>query len=205
MGVKERKERQKEELRQLILTAAMKLFVEKGVEETTIRNIADAIQYSIGTVYLHFKDKDEILYTLHSAGFLKLGAEFKVLSTVAEPMERLKAMGLVYINFAKNNSYLYELMFSSAVPMHVLQNTKSEEWAEGKGTFSVLKDTIVDCLKKGYFKNHDAEALSFIMLSTVHGMCSLKISRRTEGVNLANPETIVEKAYGEFLKILDKI
>ena len=66
MSVAERKARQKEELKALILKASMKLFVEKGIEQTTIRNIADAIDYSIGTVYVYFKDKNAILHALHT-------------------------------------------------------------------------------------------------------------------------------------------
>ena len=57
MSSADRKAREKEELKALILKASMKLFVEKGIEQTTIRNIADAIDYSIGTVYVYFKDK----------------------------------------------------------------------------------------------------------------------------------------------------
>ena len=52
MGSTERKAREKEELKALILKAARKLFVEKGIGQTTIRNIADSIDYSIGTVYV---------------------------------------------------------------------------------------------------------------------------------------------------------
>src|SRR6266542_2769638 len=96
MSTAERKAREKEELKVLILKASMKLFVEKGIEQTTIRNIADAIDYSIGTVYVYFKDKNAILHSLHKQCFAELGGQFRVLYNVKEPMERLKAMGKVY-------------------------------------------------------------------------------------------------------------
>lgn len=205
MSTKDRKAREKEELKSLILKNAQKLFVEKGIEQTTIRNIADSIEYSVGTVYLYFKDKNAILHALHTQGFTQMGKEFSVLHNVIHPMERLKAMGKVYINFALNNPDMYELMFTMKAPMQYLNDIDNEEWQEGKGTFLALKETIKDCLNQGYFKNHDLEPLSFMIWSVVHGMCSLYISNRIEGVHLQEPQTIVERAYQEFLKMLDKL
>jgi len=60
MGLKERKERDKLEMKDRILQSAHQLFVEKGFEQVSIRNIAEAIEYSPATIYLYFKDKDEI-------------------------------------------------------------------------------------------------------------------------------------------------
>lgn len=62
MGISERKEREREEMKTMITTAAMKMFLEDGYAKTSIRNIADAIEYSPGTIYLYYKDKDELLF-----------------------------------------------------------------------------------------------------------------------------------------------
>ena len=51
MGISDRKEREKEELRERILVAAKTLFLQKGIEKTSIRNIADLIEYSPGIIY----------------------------------------------------------------------------------------------------------------------------------------------------------
>ena len=69
MGVKERKEREKHDMRELILKAAHQIFVDKSFEEVSIRNIADEIEYSPATIYLYFKDKNEIFYALHTEAF----------------------------------------------------------------------------------------------------------------------------------------
>jgi AcrR family transcriptional regulator len=53
MGISDRKEREKQEMKQLIIDAAMRMFVEDGYEKTSIRNIADKIEYSPGTIYLY--------------------------------------------------------------------------------------------------------------------------------------------------------
>jgi AcrR family transcriptional regulator len=60
MGILERKEREKQEMRDLILNVATEMFIEEGYDKTSIRKIADKIEYSPATIYLYFKDKDEI-------------------------------------------------------------------------------------------------------------------------------------------------
>ena len=69
MGISERKEREKRELRAKIIEATAKLLVEEGYEKTTIRRVAEAIEYSPRTVYLYFKDKDSLLMEIIEEGF----------------------------------------------------------------------------------------------------------------------------------------
>lgn len=203
MSTESRKAREKEEIKTLILRESMRLFVEKGVNHTTIRNIADAIDYSVGTVYIYFKDKNAILHALHSQCFSELGGQFRVLYNVKDPMERLKAMGKVYIQFAKENPDKYDLMFSLKEPMEFLNDIQAKEWDEGAATFDVLRTTVDECFKNGYFVGHDLEPLAYMIWSCMHGMCSLEIRARTKGVLLKKPETIVIDAYNEYLKFID--
>jgi len=205
MAIADRKAKDKEDLKALILGAAKKLFLEKGVDHTTIRSIADAIDYSIGTVYVYFKDKNAILHALHTQGFTQLGGDFKVLYNVADPMERLKAMGKVYIQFAITNPDMYDLMFSLKAPMEFLEAINEEDWNEGKGTFDVLRTTVKQSMDKGHFIGHKLEPLAFMIWSLVHGMCTLEISKRSSSVNLKKPESILTDAYDEFLRIIDKL
>lgn len=203
MGTAERKAQEKKELRALILQGAKHLFVEKGIEQTTIRSIADAIDYSVGTVYVYFKDKNAILHALHTQGFQELGSQFGVLTNVTNPMERLRAMGRVYIRFALANQDMYDLMFSIKAPIDFL-NTVNEEWNEGKATFSLLSTTVAACLERGHFAGHSLEPLTYMIWSLVHGLCSLHINGRAAGVNLSEPTLIVEQGFDEFLKMMDK-
>lgn len=205
MSTTERKAREKEELKALILKASMKLFVEKGIEQTTIRNIADAIDYSVGTVYVYFKDKNAILYALHTQCFAELGSQFRVLHNVTDPLERLKAMGKVYIRYAMDNPDKYDLMFNLKEPMEFLNDIEAIGWDEGAATFEVLQTTLQQCMEAGHFKGHKLEPLSYLIWSCVHGMCSLEIRARTKGVLLKNPDTIVSDAYDEYLKLIDKV
>ncbi|PJJ79585.1 AcrR family transcriptional regulator [Mucilaginibacter auburnensis] len=205
MGTAERKLREKETLRSLILESAKKLFIENGVEQTTIRAIAKNIDYSVGTVYFYFKDKNEILNALHTQGFSQLGLQFSVLKNVNHPMERLMAMGRLYIAFALENPDMYELMFTLKEPMEVLDSKEHEQWDEGISAFRALKDTVNACIKAGHFNGHTAEPLTYMIWSVVHGMCSLYISKRTGSIYGNEPENLVNAALEEFLMMLRKL
>jgi AcrR family transcriptional regulator len=204
MGTTERREKEKEELKALILRAAKKLFTEKGIDQTSIRKIASEIEYSVGTVYIYYKDKNDILHDLHTQGFQQLGGEMRVLFNVADPMERVKALGRVYLQFALENPDMYDLMFTLKAPMDFLDSVHKEEWNEGKATFDVLRATVGQCIEQGHFKGHQLEPLAFAIWSAVHGMASLHISQRIKGVILEDPEAILMKAYEEFVLMLDK-
>ncbi|MGZ3872754.1 MAG: TetR/AcrR family transcriptional regulator, partial [Mucilaginibacter sp.] len=184
MATADRKIKEKEQLKTLILDSARKLFVENGVEQTTIRSIAQRIDYSVGTVYVYFKDKNAILNELHIQGFAQLSLKFDVLRHVEDPLERLIAMGRIYIEFAMVNPDMYELMFTLKAPIEVLNSTNEEEWKEGVGAFTFLKATVQQCLEQKHFKGHLVEPLTFLIWGVVHGMCSLHISNRVAGVRL---------------------
>ncbi len=69
MGIQERREREKEELRRNIIRTASRLISDIGHEHLTIRKLAAAIEYSPRTIYLYFRDKEELLQEIIEEGF----------------------------------------------------------------------------------------------------------------------------------------
>lgn len=202
MGITDRKEREKEELRETILKAAKSLFLEKGIEKTSMRTIADKIEYSPGIIYHYFKDKNEIFHALHQEGFKALSEKMEVLSVVQHPLERIKAMGKIYVKFAMENPDMYDLMFIKDAPMCHVYDSEKEDWKEGGSAFNGLRMTIVESLEKGYFPGHDAESLAYMVWSTVHGLVSLNIRKRCEVIDIPRRENIVSDGLEAFFKIL---
>lgn len=64
MGIKERKEREKERRRQQIIVAAKRVFSDKGFNKATMEDIAREAELSPGTLYLYFKNKEELYASL---------------------------------------------------------------------------------------------------------------------------------------------
>ena len=201
MTIANRKQREREEMRELILEAARTLFLEKGYTETSIRNIAEKIEYSPGTIYLYFKEKDEIFHSLHEEGFRKLTANMLPLQFVAEPFERLKAMGKVYMDFAINNKDFYDLMFIMQAPMNM---EKENCWEEGDRALDFLKMVIRDCQATGRFKGYDVDYLSFLIWSSMHGMCALYCRDRCNAYEHHDHLALLNNGFKIFTDMLEK-
>lgn len=208
MSIEERKNREKEQMRRLILDAATSIFLEKGYQLTSIRNIADKIEYSPGTIYLYFKEKDDIFFALHNESFGKLFEQMAPLAMVDEPFERLKAMGKVYMNFAFQNKDLYDLMFIMDAPMNMLKDNC--EWAMGDRVFNNLVNTLKECQISGRFNGKNPETLAFSIWSGIHGMCALYCRGRMmvlQQMNetLVDEKKIMEESYQYFIEMIGKI
>lgn len=176
MGLKERKERQRTEMREAILEAALKLFSGEGYDNVTMRKIASEIEYSVGTIYLYFKDKSEIFYELHTIGFDKFYQKQLSVQHIKDPIERITAHGIAYVEFAMEHPEYYDLMFISRIPSKTLK--KFEHWEEGERTYDLLKLNIKQAMEKDYFKDVDIEVAAFSLWSFVHGMASLFVRQR---------------------------
>jgi len=203
MSIASRKQKEKEDLSKKILDAAMELFTQQGFEQTSIRNIAKKIEYSPTTIYLYYKDKDAIFHALHQQGFAQLNSRMQVLMHVADPFERLKAMGRIYISFALENPELYELMFIQSAPIDFVEATEDNIWAEGTNAFAYLKQTLSDCKLSGKFPLLDIEPSAYVIWSALHGMVSLHIKNRCKAISPDNRTTIVDAGYNNLVHLIE--
>lgn len=210
MGLKERRERDRQEMRELILKSAHEMFLDKGFDQISIRNIAEAIEYSPATIYLYFKDKNEILHALHLNGFKLLNEYFQVLLKYEHAFERLKEMGRAYIKFATENPSVYELLFMRAEPMVHVSDCLDEDWREGDRAFEFLVSTVAQCQQQGYFNGLAPQNFSMMIWSFIHGLCSLRISQHLGHVKNARHSTvsldeIMVSTYNTFSQALEKL
>lgn len=204
MGITERKLREKEELRELILDAARSLFFKHGFEKTSIRNIAEQIEYSPGIIYHYFKDKNEIFHALHKEGFQKLKTKMESVVNIADPMGRLKALGKNYVLFALENPIIYDLMFTLKAPMEHLREEEVETWKEGEIVFEMLKKNVRECMLNGYFRGQTADAATYTIWATLHGLVSLKIRERSNLIKINEAENLVMNSFQAFSYMLDR-
>ena len=201
MSISNRREKEREDLHRSILSAAREVFLEKGYDQTSIRNIAQKIDYSPTTIYLYFKDKDAIFYALHSEGFQILGSQMEVLFNVEDPFQRLIEMGRIYMKFAKENPDFYDLMFVQIAPMASLDE---QRWEEGESSFEGLKVTIRQCMEQGILNFKDEEVGAFLVWSAMHGMCILTAKERCMVISEKLQDDIVEHSFNAFVEMLNQ-
>jgi len=201
MGIAERKLKEKQEMHKRILNGARKIFLEKGYEKTSMRNIAAEISYSQGSLYFYFKDKSEIFHELHKEGFRLLLNQLKVLDKVGDPFERLKASGRVFIQFAQENKDYYNLMFIVDEPV---KDPLSEGFQIAEEAIKYMQGMVQECQQKGKFVDMDIEYFTFLIISVVHGICALFCKHRNTSFIGKTNEELMQNGYESFVALLEK-
>jgi AcrR family transcriptional regulator len=203
MGISERKEREKQEMRDLILNVATAMFIEEGYDKTSIRKIADKIEYSPATIYLYFKDKDEIFHAIHDKGFDKFFALMETTRSIENPFDRLVRLSDLYIDFAYENPEYYDLMFIMMAPIEALTHN-NEDWTCGFQAYDFLKALIKECIEQGYMKEMDVEIAALSIWSFKHGMTSLAIRNRFKMYSEAEVKKLMKESCDMMLDLFRK-
>lgn len=159
------------------MRAAMKLFLEESFEKTTMRRIAQTIDYTPGTLYWYFKDKDEILFALHQRGFEILFSMQQQTLAIGDPVERLRRLAEIYIEFALENQHYYDLMFINSATARCIE--RDDEWKVGEAAFNVLRETMRQIIAAGRMRGtSDPDVGAYAAWAAVHGIASLLIRGR---------------------------
>ncbi len=186
MGIAERKERDKESMRSAVLDAAMDLYLEKGIESLTIRAVAERIEFSPATIYLYFRDKDDIVYQLYNIAFGKFYQKQLEANSIADPLERLRKGCQDYIEWGVANPKLYDLMFILDIPMDVIAKEDCDD--NGLRSFDELKNLLAECVAADKLKIKDPELAAIMCWNMIHGITSLIIKKRVVIPHEAVPE-----------------
>jgi AcrR family transcriptional regulator len=171
LGVKERRAREKEGLRQEILDAARELFVREGYEAVSMRKIAGKIEYSPTTIYLHFRDKSELFDCLSTEAFGKLLEKLQSIGCETpsdDPVECLRRGMLAYIEFGLENPDHYKITF-------LMEERAAARREVGCQSFGCLQAAVGACIQAGRFRVIDQELASQILWAGAHGLTSLLI------------------------------
>lgn len=111
MGVLERKERERELRRNQIIASGEKLFVSQGLKNTTMEQIAQECEISRGTLYLYFKNKEDIFFTilLNASDVLYNSMKAKIIPE-STPDINLRNIGEGYLEFYRKYPSYYKLI-----------------------------------------------------------------------------------------------
>jgi len=150
MGIQERKEREKERRKQQILVAAKRVFSEKGFNKATMEDIAQEAELSPGTLYLYFKNKEELYasLSLRILQYLLLRIEHVNAMKPAGPDEKLKALMEVMYDVYEFDPLIIINMFHLQ-SSETLKNLSPELLAEIQDLSSKSMGSIAQIFKDG--------------------------------------------------------
>lgn len=171
MGVKEKRAKYKEEFRREILDSAREIFITDGYDGFSMRKLAGKIDYSPTTIYLYFKNKDELLFAICEEFFTNFLAELNNIRSVSQdPMETLHQAFLYLIEFGLRNPNQYKAIFFSKRHIYGTREEFVERESMARKTYLVFKEIIQDCIKAGRFRELDDEIIVSALAITSHGL-----------------------------------
>jgi AcrR family transcriptional regulator len=174
-----RRDEQKAELRERILAAARQLVLRKGFAELSLRKLADEIGYAPGTIYLYFRNRDEIVREICVHGFAALFEQMKSAANIVDPQERLVALLRAYADFAVNDPETYRLTFMEDPKFteEIFRSVPLEgEDGAGRQAFAAVVKAVRDLKKSGMIASEEEQnLLAEVLWAGIHGVVSLKL------------------------------
>jgi AcrR family transcriptional regulator len=166
MSIQARRERERAEREQLIITAARELAEAEGWDAVTTRRLAERIEYSQPVLYSHFAGKDAIMAAVALEGFGELAAAMRAArASAGSARSALADVAAAYLEFAEQRPALYEAMFSQAVDLPFASPQTPAELQRG---FDELCATVRP------FAGSDEEGLlAEVLWSGLHGLVTL--------------------------------
>ncbi len=130
-----------------ILDAAIKVFARKGFYNSTIADVAKVAEVAEGTIYLYFKNKDDLLISIfeHSMGIF-IQAALKEIEGIDDPKEKLKRFLGLHLRLVQENPDLAQVL-----QIELRQSSKFMKEYEG-GKFSEYLNVVRSILEEGQAK-----------------------------------------------------
>jgi len=177
MGEKESRDRQKGQLRQKILDAAREILVREGYDGLSMRKIAEQIKYSPTAIYLHFKDRDDLVFCVCEESLAGLVRELQeVADRNPDPLVALKKGLRRYVDFGLTHPQHYQATF---MIWHGTDAEKAARYKDpstnGMQALAVLARTVSECARQKKLAIVDPYRASCALWAGIHGITSLLI------------------------------
>jgi len=166
---KQSKQQVRDDLKQSILQQARVLIQKRGFQDLSMRKLASGLKCSPGTLYLYFKNKQEILDQLVSSAFDELSLQLKSIELKPEqPIDYLRQLMHAYIDFGLEHHDHYQFAFMTS-------RTSNDGPYRPNEAFQILTDAVNTCVKSEMFTSNDVQLLSQTIWAGIHGITSLLI------------------------------
>ena len=175
MGIKERRDREKQELRSKILDVAREMFAQDGFAAVTMRELAKRIEYSPASIYLHFKDKEALIAELCASDLAVIDAQLDALAaTTGDAVERVRASSLAFVKFALAHPAQYQVLFMMQKPT---PNGEAALVDPYRGAYEKMRVVFDELVQDGRLKARfsDADLAAQTYFCGLHGVIAFAI------------------------------
>lgn len=176
MGVKEKRQRHKEEFRREILNSARELFIDDGYERFSMRRLAEKIDYSPTTIYLYFKNKDDLLFAVCeevAEHFLTKLSHIR--SVQSKPLKALRQTMLYLVEFAFDNPNQYKVFFLTKPNVYGTQEEFMKKESMARNSYFEFRGIVQACVKAEKLQRMDIDVLTQVLATAPHGLISMTL------------------------------
>ena len=183
MGIQERKERERERRRQQIMVAAKRVFSAKGFSKTTMEDIAKDAELSPGTLYLYFKNKDELYasLSLRILQYLLIRMEHVNAEKDLHPYQRMEALKQAMYDVYEFDPLILVNMFhlqSSETLKNLSPELLDEIRTLSRSSLDAMSKIFQECIDKGYIVDEHPVALADIVWALFSGIVLWEESKK---------------------------
>lgn len=205
MGIRERKEREKERRRQQILVAAKRVFVEKGFGHATMEDIAREAELSAGTIYLYFKNKNELYASLCLRVLQYLYMRLEILHNDSEYdlKEKIENIKTAFIDVYEFDPSILKNLFhlqSSDVLKELSPELVSEIKQLARKALDKIASIYQQGVRDGICIDHHPSAIADIVWSLFSGVVLWESSKSSINENKNFLRSTLETAFEIFEK-----
>ncbi|GFZ94649.1 TetR/AcrR family transcriptional regulator [Elstera cyanobacteriorum] len=186
-----------------ILAAARELMLTEGYDRTSMRNIAAKLNVTPTTLYLYFKNKEELVFHLVQETFGILLENLKsVMCPVTDPLCALRKGLEAYIRFGLAYPDHYRVVFMTLPPeaKRDMCQQKQEECCDSlcEQAYGSLEKGVARCQAAGLLRDGDPAAITAALWASVHGLATLLIKSGDHPA--ATPEVMIDTLLDTLLR-----
>jgi AcrR family transcriptional regulator len=205
MGIHERKEREKERRRQQIMIAAKRVFSSNGFNKSTMEDIAREAELSPGTIYLYFRNKDELYasLSLRILQYLNIRLKHVINRQGLEPEEYVEALKQAMYDVYEFDPLIVINMFqfqSTETVKNLSPELLSEIIELSNNSMGTMADIFEKGIEKGVFINRHPSALADVLWSMFSGLILWEESKKLFNENKEYLKTTMEIAFELFTR-----
>ncbi|MBA4394164.1 MAG: hypothetical protein C0407_11480 [Desulfobacca sp.] len=205
MGVKERREREKENRKNEILEAAKILLLERGLTGTSVQQIAKKAELGVATIYSYYQNKEDLFSALQQEGLRLLEQRIqRAYQEGKNPGDKIKKMAWAYYRFSQVNKDYFDIInyFLSQPGVMFDPEVKRELDHRGNTILSHVEKALQEGMDQGLFYKVDVKKSAIQLWGMLHGLLLFRKMKNTI-LRKENYKSLFEYSLENFVSALE--
>lgn len=169
--------------RHAIAKSAREILVNEGLHAVSLRRVAGSLGVTAPALYAHVIDKRDLLQGIVEQEIDALLASFDGIGA-ADPIDRLRQMGLAYVDYGLHNPDLFRAMF--LFRPELTAEPRNEEPALGHCVQGAFQTAVQRAVEEGSFVDVDAELAALTIWTTAHGVVTALLTGPPLNIDVKN-------------------